>query len=157
MAVLSAADRRAVPKKDFGVPSKAPGPGSYPMPDKAHAEAALRLDHNASPSEKAHIDAMAHEKLGEKGGESGKPHGDCSGDCKGAIAKMHPEHVHRLVQAAHAGQLGPEAKQMAHQAMQAPAQPMQPPAAPSKGSPFDDEDGDEGMSAPAGPGSMYGG
>lgn len=37
MAKLSTAQRKALPKSAFAVPSKAPGPGSYPMPDKAHA------------------------------------------------------------------------------------------------------------------------
>lgn len=43
MARLSAAARRALPKSDFLVPSKAPGPGSYPVPDKAHEKAAVGL------------------------------------------------------------------------------------------------------------------
>jgi hypothetical protein len=153
MAVLSAQDRREVPKKDFGVPSKAPGSGSYPMPDKAHAEAALRLDHNAPPSERPKIEALAHKKLGEHGGEMG-------GDHKAAISKMHPEHLHKLVQAAHSGQYGPEAKQMAQQAMQSPAGPPQAtqPMAP-KSNPFADaeQDSDQQAAAPASPGSMYGG
>ena len=40
MAKLSMAQRRALPKSDFLVPSKAPGPGSYPVPDQAHKQAA---------------------------------------------------------------------------------------------------------------------
>ncbi len=149
MAVLSAADRREVPKKDFGVPSKAPGSGSYPMPDKAHAEAALRLDHNAPPSERPKIEAMAHKKLGERGDPP-------AGDHKAMIAKMHPEHLHKLVQAAHSGQYGPEAKQMAQQAMQSPAAPAQQPMAP-KSNPFGEDDEQQQPAAPASPGSMYGG
>lgn len=43
-------------------------------------------------------------------------------DHKAAIAKMHPEHVHKLVKAAHEGKFGHEAQGMAQQAMQAPAQ-----------------------------------
>ncbi len=34
---LSTKSRKALPKSSFGVPSKAPGSGSYPMPDPAHA------------------------------------------------------------------------------------------------------------------------
>ena len=45
MAKLTMADRRALPKSDFAVPSKAPGPGSYPIPDAAHAAAASGLAH----------------------------------------------------------------------------------------------------------------
>lgn len=37
MANLTAADRKNIPASKFGVPSKAPGSGSYPMPNKAHA------------------------------------------------------------------------------------------------------------------------
>ena len=40
MAKLTMAERRALPKSDFAVPSKAPGPGSYPIPDAGHAKAA---------------------------------------------------------------------------------------------------------------------
>lgn len=36
MAKLTAAERRAIPKSKFGIPSKAPGPGSYPMNDRTH-------------------------------------------------------------------------------------------------------------------------
>lgn len=43
MAKLSMAQRRALPKSDFLVPSRAPGPGSYPVPDKAHERAAVGL------------------------------------------------------------------------------------------------------------------
>ena len=42
-------------------------------------------------------------------------------DHKAEVAKMHPEHVHALVQHAASGKAGPEAQQMAQQAMQ----PMQ--------------------------------
>lgn len=41
MAKLSTADRKAIPKSDFAVPSKAPGPGSYPIEDRSHAANAL--------------------------------------------------------------------------------------------------------------------
>lgn len=37
MTKLTTAARKAIPKGDFAVPSKAPGPGSYPIPDRAHA------------------------------------------------------------------------------------------------------------------------
>ncbi len=47
MANLNAAQRKALPTSDFAVPSKAGTPqgkaqgGSYPVPDVAHAKAAL--------------------------------------------------------------------------------------------------------------------
>jgi len=43
MATLSAAQRKKIPTKSFGLPSKAKGPkakaksGGYPMPDASHA------------------------------------------------------------------------------------------------------------------------
>lgn len=37
MAQLTAAARKRIPNSRFGVPSKAPGSGSYPMPDRSHA------------------------------------------------------------------------------------------------------------------------
>lgn len=41
MAKLTAKTRKAIPKKDFAVPSKAPGSGSYPIEDRRHAANAL--------------------------------------------------------------------------------------------------------------------
>lgn len=55
-------------------------------------------------------------KPGEKGGE----------DHKGAVAKMHPEHVHKLVTDAHAGKYGPQAQQVAQMATQPQQGAMQP-------------------------------
>lgn len=69
MARLTAAQRKSLPKSDYAVPSKAPGPGSYPMPDKAHARnAKARAAANASPSAQKRIDAKANKVLkGKKG------------------------------------------------------------------------------------------
>jgi hypothetical protein len=39
---------------------------------------------------------------------------------KAAVAKMHPQHVHQLVQDAHSGKFGPDAQKAAKQAMQSP-------------------------------------
>lgn len=58
---------------------------------------------------------MPFEKHSGKGGEM---------DHKAAISKMHPAHVHKLVQDAHAGKFGPQAQQVAQQAMQQPAAPQ---------------------------------
>jgi hypothetical protein len=66
MAKLSMAQRKALPKSAFAVPSKAPGPGSYPMPDKSHAaNAKARASQFASPSVKATVNAKANRKLGK--------------------------------------------------------------------------------------------
>lgn len=65
MARLTAAERRALPKSDFGVPSKAPGPGSYPMPDKKHAALAKGFAKRFAGKAKSVIDAKANRKLGK--------------------------------------------------------------------------------------------
>lgn len=59
MARLSAAQRKSLPKKDFGDPGKAPGRGSFPMNDAAHVRAAKRFERFASPATKKKIDAKA--------------------------------------------------------------------------------------------------
>ena len=64
MARLTAAQRKALPKSAFAVPSKAPGPGSFPMPDAAHAVAAKgRATQFASPAVQKRVDAKANKKL----------------------------------------------------------------------------------------------
>jgi hypothetical protein len=61
MAKLTAAKRNALPGKSFALPGKGEGPkgkgsGSYPIPDAAHARAALsRAAQHASPAEQATI------------------------------------------------------------------------------------------------------
>ncbi len=69
MARLTAAERRALPKSDFAVPSKAPGPGSYPMPDKKHAAVAKSMAaRHASPAVEAKVDRKADAKLHHSNG-----------------------------------------------------------------------------------------
>jgi hypothetical protein len=64
---LTAEDRKHIKKALFGVPSKAPGPGSYPMPDRAHAaNAKSRAAQFASPSERRQINAKANRILRQK-------------------------------------------------------------------------------------------
>lgn len=63
MAKLSMAQRRALPKSDFAVPSKAPGPGSYPIPDAGHAKAAKSMAGRfGSPAVKAAVKKKAASK-----------------------------------------------------------------------------------------------
>lgn len=62
MARLSAADRRALPRLDYVFPAKAPGPGSYPIPDHKHAVAALMLSHGKP--EEAAVHAAVRRKFG---------------------------------------------------------------------------------------------
>lgn len=77
MAKLSAAARKALPKSSFGLPGKASSAsgkaksGSYPMPDKNHARAAIvdaARAYNAGHITKAQenqIDAKARKVLGK--------------------------------------------------------------------------------------------
>lgn len=68
MAKLTMAQRKALPKSAFAVPSKAPGPGSYPIPDKKHAAVAKGYGKRfASSSEKVAINKKANRKLSGKG------------------------------------------------------------------------------------------
>lgn len=120
MAVLNAADRRGMPSKDFAGPGR-----SFPVNDATHARMAIsgatRSEHagNISPEEEARIKAKARAKLG---GKSDPP----ESDHKAAVAKMNPEHLHKLVQHAASGKAGPEMQQMAQQAMQGPAEHQEP-------------------------------
>lgn len=70
---LSAGQRKALPRSDFAVPSKAPGSGSYPMPDRSHAaNAKARASQFGSPAVKAAVDRKAKAKFGmAKGGVVG--------------------------------------------------------------------------------------
>lgn len=61
MAKLTAAQRKRIPKKDFAVPSKAPGSGSFPIPDAAHARDALARASGKSVEKK--VRAAVHRKF----------------------------------------------------------------------------------------------
>lgn len=39
---LTMAQRQALPRSDFVFPDRAPGPGSYPIPDRKHALIAIK-------------------------------------------------------------------------------------------------------------------
>ena len=66
---LSAAERRAIPNKDFALPGKGEGPkgkqaGSYPIPDEKHARSALSLvSQHGTPEEKAKVRAKVKKKF----------------------------------------------------------------------------------------------
>ncbi len=68
MAKLTAAKRKKIPKKEFGLP----GEKKYPMPDKSHARNAkaraseMENKGKLSASSKAKIDAKADRVLGKK-------------------------------------------------------------------------------------------
>lgn len=66
--VLTAHERQDLPRSDFALPGKGKGPkgagsGSYPIPDRNHAKAALSRATNASPSDQATIRRKVHEKF----------------------------------------------------------------------------------------------
>ena len=73
MAELDAAERKALPKSDFVFPAKAPGPGSYPVPDEDHARDALaRVAANGTPEEQAEVRRAVHERFPDLEIEAGE-------------------------------------------------------------------------------------
>lgn len=137
MARLTAEDRKNMSDDEFALPGH-----RFPLNDKKHDRLAIsgatHSEHagNISKSQEERIKAEARAKLGE-GKDGDSKGGDPPTDHKAAVAKMHPEHVHKLVKAAHEGKFGPEAQKAAHAAMSQPsAQQQQNPFA-------SDDDGDE--------------
>ena len=64
MAKLSSGQRKKLSKSSFAIPSKAPGSGSYPIPDASHARNALsRVSANGTPTEKARVRAAVRRKF----------------------------------------------------------------------------------------------
>lgn len=152
MAVLSSEDRKNMPESEFALPGH-----RFPLKDKTHDREALSgatRSYNAgniSKSQEEHVKAEAHAKLGE--GKDGDPKADPKdagrlADHRAAVEKMHPEHVHRLVQAAKDGKFGPEAQKKAHAAT---SQPMAP-----RTNPFASDD-DEDDSEPANASAIFSG
>lgn len=63
MSELTTKRRKKLPKSDFAIPEKAPGPGSYPIPDIDHARNALsRVAQHGSPTEKKRVRAAVFRK-----------------------------------------------------------------------------------------------
>ena len=63
MARLTMKQRKALPKSEFLVPSKAPGPGSFPVPDRSHLKnAEARAVQTGRPA----VAAKAKRRLGEQ-------------------------------------------------------------------------------------------
>lgn len=74
MSKLTMAQRRALPRSDFAVPSKAPGPGSYPIPDASHARnAKARASQFAGPGTEKKVDRKANKKLKRPSIQNKKP------------------------------------------------------------------------------------
>lgn len=62
MAKLTEKQKMAVPRSQRGIPNKS-GTGSFPMPDKKHARAAIMLSGRAPASKRAAIKAKARSIL----------------------------------------------------------------------------------------------
>ena len=63
MSTLTAWKRHRLPAATFAIPSKRPGPGSYPIPDEAHARNALaRVAQYGTPAEQAKVRRAVHAK-----------------------------------------------------------------------------------------------
>jgi len=59
-------ERKKLSKGSFAIPSKAPGPGSYPIPDIAHARNALaRVAQHGTPEEQSQVRADVYRKFPE--------------------------------------------------------------------------------------------
>ena len=58
------AQRRALSKEDFAIPEKAPGPGSYPINDQAHVNAAIMDCHRGGPGDCDRVKAAIKAKHG---------------------------------------------------------------------------------------------
>jgi hypothetical protein len=59
---LTTADRKALPRRDFAIPEKAPKSGSFPIEDRGHARAALsRAAHKGGEVERR-VRAAVHRK-----------------------------------------------------------------------------------------------
>lgn len=61
MAELSTEQRKRLPKSDFCYPDKAPGPGSYPIPDEVHARDALAR--SSGTPEEGHVRSCVERKF----------------------------------------------------------------------------------------------
>lgn len=56
LAELTTRARKKLKKSKFAIPEKSPGSGSYPIPDRAHAQNALaRVSQHGTPAEKARV------------------------------------------------------------------------------------------------------
>ena len=70
MGDFTSAFRKKLPKSAFAIPEKAPGSGSYPIPDLVHARDALARA-GGKPVE-ARVRAAVHKKFPELAGKEGK-------------------------------------------------------------------------------------
>lgn len=63
MGRLSTWQRRRLPARDFAIPERRPGPGSYPIPDENHARDALsRVSENGTASDRSRVKAAVRRR-----------------------------------------------------------------------------------------------
>jgi hypothetical protein len=66
MAELTSKERARLPRSQFVFPERAPGPGSYPIPDEAHARNALaRVSQHGTAEEKRRVRAAVRRRFPE--------------------------------------------------------------------------------------------
>lgn len=64
MGELSSEQRARLRRSEFAIPDKAPGSGSYPIPDEAHARDALaRVAQHGTPGEQAQVRAAVKRRF----------------------------------------------------------------------------------------------
>lgn len=98
------------------------------MPLNPHASVGHNINEFKTGSTYAHTEDKFGKDRADKQAQAVALHTHDKGeDHKAAISKMHPEHVHKLVKAAHEGKFGPEAQQMAQSAQQGAGDGQQPP------------------------------
>lgn len=96
MALLTMAERRALPKEQFAIPENAPGSGSYPIPDEEHAQDALsRVQQEGTTRDQARVKSAvrkAFPSMDVKGGLGlKKAPAMPKADRQAAVAEAHPE------------------------------------------------------------------
>lgn len=99
MGDLTTAFRKNLPKSEFAIPEKAPGSGSYPIPDIAHARDALARSSGKSVEDR--VKAAVHKKFPILAKGSGSGHDPVidkvaqkKQELADAKAKMHKKYPH---------------------------------------------------------------
>jgi len=95
MARLKMAARKRLPAKDFAVPSKRPGPGSYPIENRSHAaDAKARA---AGKPVAAEVDRAVARKYPDMGKRKG--HGGGGSAARGEV--RHPQSHEEFMRLGH--------------------------------------------------------
>jgi hypothetical protein len=108
MAKFTSKQRGNLPKTAFAVPSKAPGSGSYPIPDASHARNALARA-SGKPVQ-AKVDAAVHRKFPA----IGKPKAEREPPREAAAERRNPKLEARESPAKQRAEAGMDAAVSAH-------------------------------------------